>query len=174
MSLTSIITKGLGGFAKWLTTSQFGVNPADETPKPPPQVPGNGIFTKPWGPLITGGLGTSACCGLIIGGLGSFSCFVGITPPPNPGTGGGSVAIHPGVMVPWPTNLKRKPNTRAIVVTVRMKDKKWTKNYLIPERRTKLAVSVIRILNVTTSKVSVGVSAVSRASKRVVATIVDR
>jgi hypothetical protein len=172
MSIRSIITKGLGGLARWLVKARFDLADNDGTPPViPPQIPGNGIFTTAYSPLITGGLGTSACCGLLLGGMGAWQCFVGITPPPTGGAGGGggSYAIHPGIYVPWPKAQLRKKNTRAIVVTVRIKEKKWTKSYLIPEKRAKIAVQAIHFINKTTAALSVGVSSVHRAARKVTA-----
>lgn len=165
----SLITRGLGGIASWLTTARFGVVPKDEdTPAPPPQIPGNGIFTKPWAPLITNGLGTSACCGLLLAGLGSFSCFVGVTPPPSGGGGGGgSYAVHPGIYVPWPSKTKRKAGARAIVVTVRFKDKKWTKSYMVDDRAANRTAEVLNVVNKTTSQLSVGASAIQKRVRKV-------
>jgi len=169
MSIRSIITNGLGGVARWLVKGRFDLADNDNaTPIVPPQIPGNGIFTTAYSPLITGGLGTSACCGLLLGGIGAWQCFVGITPPPN-GGGGGGVTIHPGIYVPWPQPQLRKNNTRAIVVTVRMKEKKWTKSYLIPEKREKLAVQAIHFINKTTAALSVGVSSVHRSVRQIAA-----
>lgn len=170
MSIRSIITKGLGGLARWLIKSRFDLADDDGTPPViPPQVPGNGIFTTAYSPLITGGLGTSACCGLLIGGLGAWQCFVGITPPPGGGGGGGSIAVHPGVYVPWPKAQLRKKNTRAIVVTVRIHEKKWTKSYLIPEKRAKIAVTAINFVNKATVALSVGVSSIYRTARKITA-----
>lgn len=165
MSLMSLITSGLGKAAHWLTTYRFGVT--TDAADTPPYTPGNGIFTRPYSPLITGGLGMSACCGLLLAGLGSFSCFVGITPPPSGGGGGGSYPVHPSLYVPWPNSVRKKAGTRVIVVTVKMNDKKFTKNYLIPEKRTKLAVEVINILNHTTTALSVGVNSIQRVARKV-------
>lgn len=173
MSIRSIITNGLGGFARWLIKSRFDLADNDGTPPVvPPQVPGNGIFTTAYSPLITGGLGTSACCGLLLAGLGSWQCFVGITPPDGGGGGGGgggSFAVHPGILVPWPKGQMRKKGTRAIVITVRIENQKWTKNYIIREQSASLAVKVIQIINKTSATLSVGVSNVQRAGRRVAA-----
>lgn len=163
----SFITSGLGKAAHWLTTYRFHVT-TDPAEDQPPYVPGDGVFTKPYSPLITGGLGMSACCGLLLGGLGSFSCFVGITPPPSGGGGGGgSFPVHPSIYVPWPKSVRKKTNTRVIVVTVKISDKKFTKNYLIPEKRTKIAVKVINFLNFTASTLTVGVNNLQRTARKV-------
>mgnify|MGYP003553949341 FL=1 len=170
MSIRSIITKGLGGFARWLIKSRFDLADDDGTPPViPPQLPGNGIFTTPYSPLITGGLGTSACCGLLLGGMGAWQCFVGITPPPVGGGGGGSIAVHPGIYVPWPKAQLYKKNTRAIVVTVRIKEKKWTKSYLIDQKRANVAVKAINFVNKTSAALSVGVTSVQRVARKVTA-----
>lgn len=134
----------------------------------PPQVPGNGIFTSAWSPIITGGLGTSACCGLITAGIGSWQCFVGITPP-DAGGGGGSFAVHPGIYVPWPKGVTKLKGKRVVVVTVKMKDKKWTKNYMVDDKHSKFVVEAIRFFNATTTKLSVGVSSVQRMARKVTA-----
>lgn len=128
-----------------------------------------GIFNTPWSPLITNGLGTSACCGLLLAGLGAFTCFGGITPPDPPftGGGGGSIAVNPGIYVPWPKGVKKKPGTRAVVVTVKMKEKTWTRNFVIAEKRAPLAVSCLNVINKTASKITVGVDRMQRSVKQI-------
>jgi hypothetical protein len=174
MSIRSIITKGLGGLARWFIKSKFDLADDDGTPPViPPQVPGNGIFKTPWSPLITNGLGTSACCGLLLAGMGSWQCFIGITPPPvdgGGGGGGGSYATNPSIYVPWPKKVKRKDKTRVVVITVMSSGKKWEHNYVIDEKNSKLAIQVINIINKTTAKIAVGVGRIDKARKSVIAT----
>lgn len=128
---------------------------------------GNGIFTEPWSPLITNGLGTSACCGLLLGGLGVFKCFGGITPPPSGGGGGGSYAVHPSIYVPWPYARKRKPGKRAIVITVKIKERSWVHTYLVGEKAVPAAIRVLNFINKTSAALQVGVERVQLAVKRV-------
>lgn len=174
MSIRSIITDGLGGFARWLIKSKFDLADNDSTtppPPPPPQIPGNGIFTRPWGPLITNGLGTSACCGLLLAGMGAWQCFVGITPPPpSGGGGGGGIASGQGVYIPWPPNIKKKPKTRVVKITVIASGKKWERAYVIDEKHANLTVRVINVINKTSSKIAIGVGKIDKARKSVVAT----
>lgn len=175
MSIRAIITSGLGGLARWYIKSQFGLADSDEGEPPiiPPQIPGNGIFKTPWSPLITGGLGTSACCGLLTGGVGSWQCFIGITPPDTGGEsggGGGSFAVHPGIYVPWPKHIPKKPGKRVVKITVKTDQKTWERGYIVDEKNANLTIRIITILNKTTAQLSVGVGKIQRAARSVKAT----
>lgn len=172
MSLSSIIKKGLGGGIKQAIKSKFGLADKDSTTPPviPPQLPGNGIFKYGFSPLITGGLGTSACCGLLLAGIGSWQCFAGITPPDPPYTGGGGgIASGRGssVYIPWPKELKKEHNKRAVVVTVKLSGKKYEKKYVIDESKAGLVVNVLSVVNYTSSKIIVGVSSVNKTVRAV-------
>lgn len=128
------------------------------------------LFKNSYSGLITKGLGMPACCGLLTMGFGVFFCTVEvITPPPPGGGGGGSIAIKPGVHVPWrPKQIKGK--TKTVQITVKFsKDRAWRRAYIVNNVRADILVKVINVINSTASRFSVGVNRVRQVTKQVTA-----
>lgn len=127
------------------------------------------LFKNSYSGLITKGLGMPACCGLITMGFGLFFCKIEvIEPPPEGGSGGGSFATHPGIMVPFRTKIQQK--TKNVQITVKFSKKQaWRRSYVVTTRKADIVVKVINIVNAVTSKLTVGIDRVRQATKRVTA-----
>ena len=127
------------------------------------------LFTNRYSGLITKGLGMEACCGMMTLGFGLFSCMVIILPPstPSPGTGG-SIAVNPGIYVPWKGKPQQKTKNVQIIVKF-SKEKVWRRAYVVNNRGADFLVGVINIVNAASSRLSIGVEHMKLAAKKVTA-----
>lgn len=95
-----------------------------------------------------------------------------IQPPSGVGSGGGGIAVHPGVYVQWPKKIT--PKTKMVVVTVKFsEDTAWRRVYTVDGRRADITVKAVNIINKTVDKISVGVDSIKKAVRSVTAIFKD-
>lgn len=102
-----------------------------------------------------------------IANLGHFEIEVIVTEE-GAGGGGGSIAAHPGIYVPWKGKPQQRKKSVQIVVKF-SKDQVWRRAYVIDSRGADMLVKVINIVNAATVRLSVAVSHIQRAARRVTA-----
>lgn len=135
----------------------------------------NMIFNNRYSGLITGGLGLNACEGLLTMGFHLFHVEVKVIG--HTGGGGPWPAVpvypmanqpqHPAYYMKW--DKANLVSTKLILVTIKMQDKKWTKQFVVETTRAKLIVKAVNFTQSTINNISATVAKFSRATKRAIA-----
>jgi len=117
------------------------------------------------GTLLTKGLGGDATA-LI---LGRFRLFIGVEvgPPVTPPAGGGAG----GTGGRWAGSRHRDQEEprRPVIITIKLKDRKWRQEYLLDEPRAAAVVKAINFINVARQRLSVGVQNLQQAARKITA-----
>ena len=132
------------------------------------------LFNNTYSGLITKGLGMPACA-LLTMGFGAFGCTITVGPPPPigniGGVGGGGSFPTSQFLVPLSTKPRQK--TKQVLITVKIGKSSWRRAFIVLNNKADVIVKVVNIVNTVKDKVSVGIEAIRRTSKKVSA-VFDR
>jgi len=119
------------------------------------------INDKPYGALITGGLGYTPTIYLT-----SFFSLITVEvgpveppiPTPTPSGGGGTVPF--GGLRPYYADDKR-----LVTITIKMGQQTWVEKYIVTADRAKVIVKIIEVINKLRAKAQVSISQVTNKTK---------
>lgn len=123
------------------------------------------IFTTNYSPLVTCGLGGTACQTLILAkfGLTGITEVIIVVPP----SGGGPVNVG-GFYVPLPRKMTQQ--TRMVLITIKLSEQHvWRRSYVVDVMNADKIVRVMNFVDSIKNKLMIGVEHMKYVGKRVVA-----
>jgi hypothetical protein len=115
------------------------------------------INDKPYGALITGGLGYNPSI-YLTSFFSLITVEVGPVPPVQPPSGGGTVPF--GGLQPYFAD-----DRRLVTITIKMGQKTWIEKYIVTADRAKVIVKTIEIINKYKSKAQVSIAKITNKTK---------
>lgn len=127
------------------------------------------IFNRPISGLITKGLGGPAGRMLTMD-FHVFGVDISVVPiTSHLGGGGGGSVYNTSHGFYVPLNKKMSESTKLVLITVKTKDKAWRKSYVVSRTKGDLIVKAINFVDKVKKTVNVGITAVTKVPKKVIA-----
>lgn len=127
------------------------------------------LFNNNYSLIITKGLGGPRCCALITAQFGLVcGCKIEVVLPGGGGPYPGSEMLY------TPTTTKLNRSTALVIVTVKIKEHTFRKQYVIDREKAEIMVSVREFVNVIKEKIQLKVDNIKEVTKKVIVKLFDK